>query len=68
MDGFQTIRQIRKNNKWAEIPVFAVTAQAMREDNEIILKQGFSDYIPKPVNPSVVSEKIQKLIIQLKTI
>jgi CheY-like chemotaxis protein len=68
MDGFQTIRQIRKNNKWAEIPVFAVTAQAMREDNEIILKHGFSDYIPKPVNPSVVSDKIQKLIIQLKTI
>jgi len=68
MDGFQTIRQIRKNNKWTEIPVFAVTAQAMREDNEIILKHGFSDYIPKPVNPSVVSDKIQKLIIQLKTI
>jgi signal transduction histidine kinase/CheY-like chemotaxis protein/HAMP domain-containing protein len=68
MDGFQTIKQIRKNNKWTEIPVFAVTAQAMREDNEIILKQGFSDYIPKPVNPSVVSDKIQKLITQLKTI
>ena len=68
MDGFQTIKQIRKNNKWAEIPVFAVTAQAMREDNEIILKQGFSDYIPKPVNPSVVSDKIQKLITQLNTI
>lgn len=68
MDGFQTIKQIRKNNEWAEIPVFAVTAQAMREDNEIILKQGFSDYIPKPVNPSVVSDKIQKLITQLKTI
>jgi signal transduction histidine kinase/CheY-like chemotaxis protein len=68
MDGFQTIKQIRKNSKWAEIPVFAVTAQAMKEDNEIILKHGFSDYIPKPVNPSIVSEKIQKLITQLKTI
>jgi len=68
MDGFQTIKQIRKNDNWADLPVFAVTAQAMREDNEIILKHGFSDYIPKPVNPSIVSEKIQKLISQLKTI
>jgi signal transduction histidine kinase/CheY-like chemotaxis protein/HAMP domain-containing protein len=68
MDGFQTIKQIRKNKKWADLPVFAVTAQAMKEDNEIILKHGFSDYVPKPVNPSIVSAKIQKLITQLKTI
>jgi CheY-like chemotaxis protein len=68
MDGFQTIRQIRNNSKWANLPVFAVTAQAMKEDNEIILKHGFTDYLPKPVNPSVVSDKIQKLITQLKTI
>jgi len=68
MDGFQTIRQIRNNSKLANLPVFAVTAQAMKEDNEIILKHGFTDYIPKPVNPSVVSDKIQKLITQLKTI
>ncbi|MGB5529542.1 MAG: response regulator, partial [Ignavibacteriaceae bacterium] len=68
MDGFQTIKQIRKNSKWTDLPVFAVTAQAMREDNEVILKHGFSDYIPKPVNHSIVSEKIQKLITQLRTI
>ena len=68
MDGFQTIKKIRENNNLTALPVFAVTAQAMREDNEIILKHGFSDYIPKPVNPSIVSDKIQKLISQLKTI
>ena len=67
MDGFQTIKQIRKNSKWTDLPVFAVTAQAMKEDNEIILKHGFSDYVPKPVNPTIVSDKIQNLINQLKT-
>lgn len=66
MDGFQIIKQIKKNNKWADLPVFAVTAKAMKEDNEIILKHGFSDYIPKPVNRTFVSFKIQKLISQLK--
>ena len=67
MDGFQVIKQIKKNNKWADIPVYAVTAKAMKEDNEIVLKHGFSDYIPKPVNPAFVAYKIQKLVAQLRT-
>ncbi len=67
MDGFKTIKQIKRNTKWSDIPVFAVTAKAMKDDNEIILKHGFSDYIPKPVNPAFVSHKIQALIAQLKT-
>ena len=67
MDGFKTINQIRKNKKWSDIPVFAVTAKAMKEDNEIILKHGFTDYIPKPVNPAFVQYKIQSVITQLKT-
>jgi CheY-like chemotaxis protein len=68
MDGFQTIRNIKLNKKWSDIPVFAVTAKAMKDDKDIVLKQGFSDYIPKPVNPTIMSFKIQKLISQLKTI
>ena len=67
MDGFKTIAQIKRNEKWSDIPVFAVTAKAMKEDNEIILKHGFTDYIPKPVNPAFVSYKIQMLFTQLKT-
>jgi CheY-like chemotaxis protein len=66
MDGFQTIKHIRGNEKWADLPVFAVTAKAMKDDKDIVLKQGFTDYIPKPVNPTIVSFKIQKLISQLK--
>ncbi len=66
MDGFQTIKQIKLNKKWSDIPVFAVTAKAMKNDKDIVLKQGFTDYIPKPVNPTIVSFKIQKLISQLK--
>jgi CheY-like chemotaxis protein len=67
MDGFKTINQIKRNKKWSDIPVFAVTAKAMKKDNEIILKHGFTDFIPKPVNAAFVSQKIQALISQLKT-
>jgi CheY-like chemotaxis protein len=66
MDGFQTLKQIKLNKKWSDIPVFAVTAKAMKSDKDIVLKQGFTDYIPKPVNPTILSFKIQKLISQLK--
>jgi len=66
MDGFQTLKKIKLNKKWSDIPVFAVTAKAMKSDKDIVLNQGFTDYIPKPVNPTILSFKIQKLISQLK--
>ena len=52
------MRWIQKH--WDKIPVFAVTAKAMKDDKEIILRHGFTDYIPKPVNPTAISFKIEK--------
>jgi signal transduction histidine kinase/DNA-binding response OmpR family regulator len=65
MDGFQTIKKIRENPNWRHIPVLAVTARAMLEDRQIILKNGFDDYITKPVNIGVISFKIEKLFSKL---
>ncbi len=68
MDGFQAIKKIRENPVWSQITVFAVTAKAMQEDKEVILKHGFDDFIPKPVNQNVMSFKIKKLFSsKLKT-
>ena len=61
MDGFETIKNIRENPEWKNIPVFAVTARAMANDKEIILKQGFNDYIPKPVKSTIITFKIQQI-------
>jgi CheY-like chemotaxis protein len=66
MDGFQTIKKIRENPSWRHIPVFAVTARAMLEDRQIILKNGFDDYITKPVNTGVISFKIEKLFSKIR--
>jgi signal transduction histidine kinase/DNA-binding response OmpR family regulator len=65
MDGFQTIANIKMHPRWANIPVFAVTAKAMLEDKEVILKNGFDDYIPKPINSSMLSFKIKKALSNL---
>ena len=62
MDGFQTINNIKLHPRWANIPVFAVTAKAMLDDKEVILKNGFDDYIPKPINSSILSFKIKKAL------
>ena len=67
MDGFQAIKKIRATQRWAQIPVFAVTAKAMMEDKEVILRHGFDDYIPKPINPTIMSVKIKKLFLRIKT-
>jgi signal transduction histidine kinase/DNA-binding response OmpR family regulator len=66
MDGFQTIKKIKMHPKWAHIPVFAVTAKAMLEDKEVILRNGFDDYIPKPINAGLLSMKIKNVFINLK--
>jgi len=65
MDGFQTFNNIRKEPARADIPVFAVTAKAMVGDREIILKHGFNDYIPKPVNAVSIAFKLEKLFTKI---
>jgi two-component system chemotaxis sensor kinase CheA len=66
MDGFQTINKIRMYPKWEHIPIFAVTAKAMLEDKEVILRNGFDDYVPKPINAAILSMKIKKVFMNLK--
>lgn len=65
MDGFQTIKKIKENKDWQNIPVFAVTAKAMLDDKSVILKNGFSDYVPKPVNSSMLAFKIEKELVKI---
>jgi len=50
MDGFETIREIRKNDHFKKTPIISVTAKAMKGDREKCLDAGASDYIAKPVD------------------
>ena len=58
MDGYETMRRIRKNRQFSMLPIIALTAKAMKGDREKCLEAGASDYIAKPVN----SEQLLSLL------
>lgn len=64
MDGYEATRNIRKGkdgiNK--DIPVIAVTANAMKGDREKCMDAGMNDYIAKPVNPEEIRDKLSRWI------
>jgi CheY-like chemotaxis protein len=64
LDGFAVIRKIRENPRLAPLPVVAVTAYAMRGDREKILASGFDGYLSKPLNPSSLTQELDRLLTE----
>jgi CheY-like chemotaxis protein len=60
MDGYQTSIQLRKKEEYNNLPIIAMTANAMKGDKEKCLAAGMSDYISKPIKIKVVEEKLLK--------
>jgi len=58
MDGFAAMREIRKRSQWTHLPIIALTAKAMQDDQEKCLAAGANDYIAKPLDV----EKLLSLI------
>jgi CheY-like chemotaxis protein/signal transduction histidine kinase len=50
MDGYQAMREIRASMAWRDIPIIALTARAMPEEQERCMEAGANDYLVKPVD------------------
>ena len=58
MDGFEVLRKLKVSKKTENIPTIALTAMAMKGDEEKILSAGFDGYMSKPIDPVLLIEKI----------
>lgn len=65
LDGYETTRAIRQApamSKYAQIPIIALTANAMVGDREKCLEVGMNDYIAKPLDKLLLVNKLKALI------
>jgi len=61
MDGLDTIRVVRKNDQWEDIPVVIISSISFEEKITKIIDLGANDYILKPFNYKTFKNKIEKL-------
>lgn len=66
MDGYGLLRAIKANPMTAEIPVIMLTSKASTEDEQKALEFGFSDFIPKPVQPLRVVSRVKHILDMTK--
>lgn len=50
MDGLTATRAIRKDGQWAKLPIIALTAKAMPDDQDRCIEAGANDYMAKPLD------------------
>lgn len=62
MDGFESTKRIRMDEKCRNVPIIAMTAAAMIQDKNICLEKGMNDHISKPINPEDLINTLLKWV------
>ena len=60
MDGHQATREIRKDPRFAHIPIVAMTAHAMAEERERCFAEGMNGHVSKPIDPEALYVAVQQ--------
>ena len=67
MDGKEATRRLRAQPKYAELPIIAVTAHAIRGEDEVILASGITALVTKPIDEERLLETIEALLRKEET-
>jgi PAS domain S-box-containing protein len=62
MDGITATREIRKEGRFARLPIIAMTANAMAGDREQCLEAGMNDHVAKPIDPELLFATLMRWI------
>jgi CheY-like chemotaxis protein len=62
LDGMEAFRQLRGSPPTADIPVVAVTAFAMKDDRERVLRAGFDGYLEKPISVRELAGQVRAFL------
>jgi len=65
MSGVEFARAVRANSVGASVPILMVTTRGAREDIVAAVEAGVNNYILKPFTPSVLKEKIDRLLASM---
>jgi signal transduction histidine kinase/DNA-binding response OmpR family regulator len=66
MDGYETTHRIRKSRgDYNRISIIAMTANAMKGDDEKCFNAGMNDYIAKPIDPRILQEKLDYWVARI---
>jgi two-component system sensor histidine kinase/response regulator len=60
MDGYQATAKIRSHERFADLPVIAMTAHATIEERQRCLAAGMNDHVSKPVDPAALLETVAR--------
>jgi two-component system, cell cycle response regulator DivK len=62
MDGYEVVRELKKDPQLRSIPVLAVTALSMPGDRNNVLSAGFDGYLSKPVDPETFARTVEDFL------
>ncbi|TRZ68449.1 MAG: response regulator, partial [Rhodocyclaceae bacterium] len=62
MDGVEATRELRRETRFAQLPVVAMTANALTADRERCLAAGMNDFLTKPIEPELLWQALLKWI------
>jgi len=62
MNGFEATEEIRKSNRFKNLPIIAMTAHAMTGDRERSLDAGMNDHVTKPIDPEILFSTLAKWV------